>query len=268
VGAIRITADRGNSSLKLVVWDDARIVARGRFETVARGELVRWWRETYRALGPTEGRSLSELEFVALASVAGPDATSAAAVALAEAFELEPGGVRLHPDPGVSNLCQSPETVGLDRLYAARGAAELEPDGCVVLDAGTALTVDAVRTSEGRIEFLGGAIAAGPGLLARALADGGAQLFEVDPAPPVPALGRDTRAALESGVVHGFRGAAAELSRRIGLESGLATTTRVLTGGAAEWLLEPEPFWSGACRHAPDLVQRGLLVAASEAAGT
>ena len=98
----------------------------------------------------------------------------------------------------------------IDRLFAARAALELGDEACLVVDAGTALTVDVARPATAgaaRGAFLGGAIAPGPTLLAAALARGAAQLPEIDPQPGAAALGLDTRAAIESGIAVGFAGA-------------------------------------------------------------
>jgi type III pantothenate kinase len=169
---------------------------------------------------------------------------------------------------GLTNLCREPWTVGADRLFAARGALELTGSAALVVDAGTALTVDAARLEDGpRGAFLGGAIAPGPALLARALAEGGARLpADFSPRPGVPALGRETREALEAGVVVGFRGAARELCARVAEEAELEGAPVVIAGGAALFLLEPEPFLGGDLRHEPELVHLGLLAAAGDPA--
>jgi type III pantothenate kinase len=253
-----VTADLGNSSLKLVLWDlgaSQPLLARRRIEPQEPlgAALDRWSEEL--------GSELLRGVAVALCSVAGAERTSEAREGLRAWCGADP---LLHPDSGLENTCRQPHTVGRDRLYAARAAIDASPEGAVVLDAGTALTVDAVVRGTDGPRFLGGAIAPGPRLLAEALARGAAGLFEVEPRPPLPALGRESREALESGIFHGFRGAAAELARRVGLEAGLAGAPRWFTGGAAPWLLEPEPIWPGERRVDPDLVHRGLLAAARD----
>jgi type III pantothenate kinase len=170
-------------------------------------------------------------------------------------------------DPGLEIACREPASVGRDRLFAARGAWQLLHSSCLVLDAGTALTVDALRASDGeRPVFLGGAIAPGPRLLARALSSGTARLPEVDPRPLPRALGRDTREALEAGVALGFLGAARELAARIAAEAGLGAAPLVLTGGARAFLEAPSLFDGRTLRVEPELVHLGLL-AASGAGG-
>ncbi|MBL8804264.1 MAG: type III pantothenate kinase [Planctomycetes bacterium] len=173
------------------------------------------------------------------------------------------------PDCGLDNLCDPPHGVGRDRLFAARGARELLGRSALVLDAGSALTVDllVVPSDVGaRARFEGGAIAPGPELLARALAQGAARLPAVATSAEAPALGRDTRAAIASGVLHGFRGAARELATRIELEAQCGALPIVLTGGAAPLLLAPGLFGARPVRHEPELVHLGLLHAAWDAA--
>jgi len=266
-----LTADLGNSALKLAAWRPLDSAPVGAAHPAARTSLVLGRGDDPVALSGRLSAFLDEaaeagveFEIAALSSVAGPDRTAALAQVLTGSLAGRGVDLVVHPDHGLENLCDEPQTVGLDRLFAARGALALLGRGCVVIDAGTALTVDGVDIEAGpgrRGRFLGGAIAPGPRLLAEALDRGGAQLARVEPRAGVPGLGRITRAALESGIVHGLRGAAFELARRVGAESGLADSVRVVTGGARQLLLEPEPFWSGEVREDPDLVHRGLLAA-------
>ena len=240
-----LTVDLGNSRLKACLWrgEDA---PRARFEGDGTdlGAFERWLREN------PAGRA-------GLSSVAGPE-RSARVLALLTRIVPE---VVAAPPAAIENLCQSPERVGHDRLHAAAGAAALLGRSALVVNAGTALTVDVLRVEGARACFLGGAIAPGPGLLARALAEGTAQLPHVVPRPGVPALGRVTEAALAAGIVHGFRGAAARLVDELAREAELEAAPVVLTGGARAFLLEPEPFTARTLVLEPELVQCGLLAA-------
>lgn len=258
-----LTVDLGNSRLKAVawrapgagglVWPGARFFLGALPEPdgagLAEATSPAAWKRRFAELGLTAPRR------VALSCVARADLGAAVAAALRSAF-----GVPVFDPPahGLQLDLTQPETVGQDRLFAARGAAELGRSA-IVLDAGTALTVDALLVVPGeRPRFLGGAIAPGPSLLMRSLAAGGARLFEVEAKPGAPALGKSTREALQAGIAVGFRGAAFELARRVGLEAGLAKAPRFLCGGAAPFLLEPEPFWPGELIERPDLVHEGL----------
>jgi type III pantothenate kinase len=84
-----------------------------------------------------------------------------------------------------------------------------------VVDFGTAISIEAVS---GRGEFLGGAIACGVSLAARALHERTALLPLIDVRPPRRAIGRSTVEALQSGIVLGAAGAVRHLVDRIKLE--------------------------------------------------
>jgi len=239
-----LTVDLGNSRLKACRWRGEDLLARH----VAEGDALEAFESWLAEQGPL---------LVGLSSVASQARTARVTTLLAR---HAPGGVH-QPEPLVANLCRSPERVGRDRLHAAAGAARLLARSCVVVDAGTALTVDALRCDGGGASFLGGAIAPGPTLLARALASGTARLPEVTPRPGARALGRVTEEALEAGVVVGFRGAAARLVEEVAREAELAGGPVVLTGGASAFLLEPEPFTARPLQHVPELLQLGLRAA-------
>ncbi len=252
-----LTLDLGNSRCKLRRWK----LARGRApELGASDELA----STSALAGrlATWLAGAGDLSGAALASVAAPGLEAALVRVLEARFGARFQGAL---DPGLRIACREPGRVGRDRLFAARGAFELVRGSCLVLDAGTALTVDALRAAPGAPPtFLGGAIAPGPRLLARALAAGTARLEEVDPRPRPRALGRDTREALEAGVALGFAGAARELAQRIGAEAELDAAPLVLTGGARAFLEEPGLFGAREVRSEPELVHLGLLAASAD----
>jgi type III pantothenate kinase len=244
-----LTVDLGNSRLKACLWEGGGVQARHVGDAADLALFTAWLLE-------------NRAPRVGLASVAGLARTEELARLLARFIP----GVERAPQSSLENLCRSPERVGEDRLYAALGAAGRVGRSALVVNAGTALTVDLVRVDGARLLFEGGVIAPGPSLLARALHDGTARLPLVQPRPGVPVLGRVSEEALESGIVHGFRGAAAHLVAELAREPGFAAAPVVLAGGARSFLLEPQPFSAREIVVEPDLVQLGLL-AALEATG-
>ncbi len=184
--------------------------------------------------------------------------------------------VRLQPPAGLVLRIDHPETCGLDRQYAMRAALEeLGSDpasrAALVVDAGTALTVDAGCVEpDGTPLFLGGAIAPGPRTSALALSEAGARLPLFDIEPDVAALGRSTVHALRSGIAVGFRGAVAELASSIATEAfgGHCGVRVFLTGGAREFARSAleRLFGNGVCER-PELVHSGLAWAATDPRG-
>ncbi len=216
-----------------------------------------------RLLGALKGRRV-RLDGIALSSVVHPDLCGSLVAALDQP-DFPP--VQLNPDPGLQLRIRHPETVGLDRLYAARWAFEVaDGKAAIVVDAGTALTVDAVVPAEEGWQgvFLGGAIAPGPRMLADALGTGAAQLQAIQPRQGVRALGRDTAEALEAGVVVGFQGAALHLVERISQEAGLEDCPIVLGGGASRFLMSVFENLNRPVLWQPGVVSGGLMMAVRE----
>lgn len=163
---------------------------------------------------------------------------------------------------------ESPEKVGLDRLLNAIAVnARRDADHAVIIvDCGTATTVDLV-TADGT--FRGGAILPGFALGAKALHHytevlpliSIEQVVGVDPETGGhPPLGRNTQAAIMSGVFWGQVGAVRELIER--LAAPLDTPFDIVLTGGGSRLLEPHiPH----AVHEPYLPLQGLIVAAEAA---
>ena len=123
---------------------------------------------------------------------------------------------------------EEPRRVGIDRLLNAVAVNELRSaDGpAVIVDSGTATTVDVV-SADGTFE--GGAILPGLALSAKALHEYTALLplisvLELGQATP-ESLGRNTRAAIRSGLFWGQLGAVKELiERQAGAEAEVFVT--------------------------------------------
>ncbi len=142
------------------------------------------------------------------------------------ALVVEPG-VRT----GVAILTDNPKEVGADRIANAVAAHELFPgSNALVVDFGTAITVDAVSA---RGDYLGGAIAPGLETAADALFQATAQLGRVELPQAAPAaLGKNTVASVQSGLIYGIAGLVDGLVGRIADE--LEGPSRVVaTGGHA-----------------------------------
>lgn len=157
----------------------------------------------------------------------------------------------------VKTRVDHPERVGVDRLLAALAAHRACGGACIVVDVGTAITVDAVDAG-GR--FLGGAILPGPTLATRSLRQHTAALPEVDTSATdstVSPIGSNTEAAIRSGILLGTAGAIERLvaEQRV----TLGAEVRVIgTGGGLDAVAD--------CLRCldevrPDLVLEGLVAA-------
>lgn len=134
-------------------------------------------------------------------------------------FEVTPAA---YPYP---ILYRTPETLGRDRLASAAGAYDHYRRALIVVDFGTALTINAVR---GDGAFLGGAIFPGPTTALRALISGTAQLPDLVPHFTEASIGQTTNEAISSGIMWGTASLVDGMIARFEAEMGedvLATST-------------------------------------------
>lgn len=148
-------------------------------------------------------------------------------------------------------------TPGQDRLLCALGAWSRTHRACIVIDAGTAVTVDYVD-EEG--VFRGGVIAPGLNMSLRALHEQTAVLpllrFEAAGLPDGP-FGRDTAEAMREGARAGIIGLVHLMIDRYAQHAG-AYPQVVATGGDAQMLFENDEL----VEHiVPDLQLMGLWAA-------
>ncbi len=154
----------------------------------------------------------------------------------------------------------APETMtGTDRLLNACAAFDVLKQACIVVDAGTAVTIDFV---DGEGTFHGGAIAPGGDMQLRAMHTWTDALPEIElTTPDDDAFGRSTSQAMLRGVVHGVQGLVRSLVERYAVAYG-AFPTVVATGGDAELLFRGDELVD---RIVPDLTLLGIAVAARHA---
>ncbi|MFC1666799.1 type III pantothenate kinase [Candidatus Omnitrophota bacterium] len=104
-------------------------------------------------------------------------------------------------DSGVKNLYKKPRQVGQDRLINARAAYELHGGPSIIVDFGTAITIDVINKKK---EYLGGVITPGVEISLGALSAKACLLPKVAIKKPEDILGKETRQSMISGAVYGF----------------------------------------------------------------
>lgn len=157
-------------------------------------------------------------------------------------------------DVPIVNALDDDSTVGQDRLLTALGAYARAGQACVVVDAGTAVTVDLV---DGQGAFQGGAIAPGLNMMLRSMHEQTAALPLLKFAPPDLArgeVGKDTAHAMILGVRAAVQGMVRLLAERYAeLQGGYPQI--VATGGDAIALFENDEVVE---TIVPDLAMIGM----------
>lgn len=242
-----LAVDIGNTNTEFGLFQKNRLLASRKIPTDTLDDLTTTWR-TFRW-----GTRAREIRTVLVASVKPP---ATAPVLEWAARDLRRPAVTLGIDCPVPIpvRVRNPWTVGIDRLVNALAAHKRFGGPAVIVDVGTAITVDAVSATG---EFLGGAIAPGIALCARALHRDCAQLPLLDvqtsfTAPPtpharttrqtqtrrpstpvVPAIGKCTEEAIMAGLYWGLIGTVSQLVREIESEFG-EPMRLVATGGGVD----------------------------------
>lgn len=147
---------------------------------------------------------------------------------------------------------KTPETLGRDRIAGACGALALRPKiNCLVVDAGTCMTVDLVLASG---IYLGGNISPGLSMRLRAMHEETARLPLVDPGWPDLVFGDSTLHALQNGACLGMVMEIEGLLNRA--KEAYGEVSVVITGGDAGFLANQKESWIFV---EPELVTQGLF---------
>ena len=250
-----LAVDVGNTHTHLGVFDRDDLSYEWRASTDAghtADELALMFGQFLALRGLSFTRSITG---VAISSVV-PPATQELREMTLKYFGFPPLVVEPGTKTGIGVMTDHPREVGADRIANAVAAHEMYPDqGVVVVDFGTAITVDAV-SREGR--YLGGAIAPGIDTSAAALFSATAQIQRVELVAPPAAIGRNTINSVQSGVIFGTASLVDGLIERVTTEMGDGggnTVSVVATGGLAGTVVEH-------CRRVdhiePMLTLRGL----------
>lgn len=161
--------------------------------------------------------------------------------------------VRPMTAPWFPSRYRSMETLGADRFSAVLAARQRAEGPLVVVDCGTATTVNVVDRAG---DFRGGAIAPGVQTAFAALHEHTAQLPALQ-AADVPLLGDDSASCIRSGVVHFSRLALEGMLRAMEEITGPDAPV-FLTGGNAPVLLAAGLSLPH-CSHDPELLSRGII---------
>ena len=149
-------------------------------------------------------------------------------------FKVDPLVVEAGVKTGIKICMDNPREVGPDRVVNGVAAFKLYGGPCIVIDIGTAITFDVVAKNG---DYIGGAIAPGIAIATEALFNRTAALPRVELEHPKKAIGTNTIAAMQSGIVYGYVGLIEGVVSRIQAE--IRDHARVIaTGGYSNLLAE------------------------------
>ncbi|MDH5190540.1 MAG: type III pantothenate kinase [Gammaproteobacteria bacterium] len=163
---------------------------------------------------------------------------------------------------GVVNGYTEPEKLGVDRWLALIGARSLTQDAVMVIDAGTAITLDIMNNLG---QHLGGVIAPGLNMMRSSLIKDTHEIsvesFKSEKqVNDIPCPAQNTEDAIYSGTYNAIVGMINQTMNLV-RETLPAPVQVLITGGDATQLI---PMLDESYQHVPDLVLQGLAKAAGD----
>lgn len=232
-----LAIDIGNSSIKFGIFDRERLFHKFSIQTkrdYSVEELM------FDRLKLVESQFIQvDIAECVVASVV-PELNPVVAQVCGELFKVSPRFVDATWDFGLTIKYDPPEAVGIDRLVNAYAASRKYGLPAIVCSFGTATTIDAVNAAG---DYLGGVIAPGILVTAKALQLMTAKLPDVPIEMPGTIFGTTTAGSIQAGTVLGHALMAEGIIRRMMKEtagfSGSAMLHVVATGGFAN-LIAPQ----------------------------
>ena len=222
-----LTLDISNTTIKAGVFRGDDLQAHWQFAT-KREKLADEYAMLLLDLFTATGISPGEINGVSMSCVV-PPLRSVFDELARKYLHLTPLIVGPGVKTGVKLAVDNPREVGADRVVNSLATFRLYGGPAIAIALGTATVFDCV-SAQG--EYLGGAIAPGMVTALESLTRSAAQLFQIELVRPPKAIGKNTVATMQSGLVLGFAGLVEGLVKR--LKAELSESAKVIaTGGLA-----------------------------------
>lgn len=253
-GPSLLAIDVGNTYIHFALFRAGKLRVRFGVDSVLRGG----------SLGKTLKSVLNGLKGIDEAVICSvvPDMTSILSAVIRSELGVTARVVGRDVFVPVKNLYKNPKQVGQDRLVCAYAAAKIYGKPAIIIDLGTAITLDAVS---GKDEYLGGIIVPGIQITTETLFERTALLPLVKFEVPKTLIGRDTKTSILSGIYYGYgemiKGLISLLKKKVSSRARV-----IITGGHAE-LMSKYIKEKGSVIDR-DLVMKGLVFLADKDKGT
>lgn len=220
-----LAIDIGNTNITLGLWDSKSWRLQWRLRTIHDRTVDEYG--IYLKMLLREEHLVDAVSGIVLSSVVPP--LTRLFIGVCERY-LGHTPLVVGPDTvkSIKVLTEKPEEVGADRIVNAVAAYQQYPGWSIVIDMGTATTLDVVSQ---RGELLGVIIAPGIQVASEALTRRAAQLGDIALEAPPRVLGRNTVHAMQSGLVFGYTALIEGLVARLRTELKLEEHCVIGTGG-------------------------------------
>lgn len=223
-----LVTDIGNTNIKLGVFRGDTVVFSGRLSSSTH-KTADEYHTAVADLFRHHGVSMKDITGSIMSSV-NPNINYTFEHLIRASFGIKPLIVGSGIKTGIKILYDNPKEVGADRIVNSVAAYTLYGGPCIVLDCGTATTLNAISEKG---EFLGGAISFGLKTAADALNKKAAKLPIVELTAPKSVIGKTTISNMQSGLIFGFTGMVKYMIEQMKAEMG-GNPRVIATGGLSE----------------------------------
>lgn len=223
-----LVLDTGNTNIVLGVYDKGVLKHHWRMETY-RHKTEDEYAMQVKSLFTHVGLSFKDITGIIISSVVPPVMFPLEQMCR-KYFNQKPMIVGPGVKTGLNIKYENPREVGADRIVNAVAAIRDYGSPLIIVDFGTATTYCYVNEHG---EYMGGAIAPGINISMEALFDRASKLPRVELTRPEHVVGKNTVAAMQSGIVYGYVGQVEGIVGRMKSDSSVEPTV-IATGGLAE----------------------------------
>ena len=246
-----LAVDIGNTNIVFGGMEEDRIRFRARIAT-DRNKSSDQYAMTVQKLLKVYGVEPEQICDCIISSVV-PPVLNGVRTGLQKILNLRPMVVGPGLKTGLSIKTDDPARVGSDRIVAAVGALRDYPAPLILIDMGTATTLEVVGRNN---TYLGGCIIPGVRTALNGLVESCAQLPSISLEPPEKTIGTNTVGCLRSGVLCGAAAMLDGMVERLEQELGEKATV-LATGGIAPLVV---PLCRRQIRLEDDMILKGLMV--------
>lgn len=246
-----LTLDMGNSNIVVGGIDENRLYFEERITTDHRKTSLEYAIMLKNILEINKVKR-SDIEGAILSSVV-PPLNAPLSSAVKKITGKKPMLVGSGMKTGLNIKVDNPKTVGGDRIVAAVAAIAQYKGPIIIIDMGTATTLDVIDKNNC---YIGGAILPGIKVSLDSLVSNTAQLPQINLDVPKRVIGKNTVECMRNGIMYGNAAMLDGLIDRIEQELG-EKATLIATSGMARFIT---PLCNHEITYVPDLLLRGLLI--------
>src|SRR5262245_24103874 len=222
-----LAIDIGNTNIVLGLYLNKQLITHWRLATQAERTADEYG-VMITQLVDYAGYHAEQISAIVVSCVVPPMLTTTQELA-EKFFKLEPLIVGPGIKTGMPILYESPKDVGADRIVNGIAAYEKFRDSCIIVDFGTATTIDLISKKG---EYVGGAIAPGLSISLEALIQRASKLPRIEVVKPKDVVGKNTVSSIQAGIFYGYVGLVDGIVK--GIQKQQAINAKVVaTGGLA-----------------------------------